>query len=57
MSKIFVTGANGFIGRALCQHLVKLGVSVRGAVRFPNIISNSINYECISVGNDIKKKN
>lgn len=31
--KVLVTGANGFIGRALCRHLVDEGMSVRGLVR------------------------
>ncbi|MBG7452094.1 NAD-dependent epimerase/dehydratase family protein [Pseudomonas aeruginosa] len=30
MSSVVVTGANGFIGRALCRHLVASGHSVRG---------------------------
>ncbi|MDF5810602.1 NAD-dependent epimerase/dehydratase family protein [Pseudomonas aeruginosa] len=33
MSSVVVTGANGFIGRALCRHLVASGHSVRGIVR------------------------
>ena len=32
-SKILVTGANGFIGQALCQKLVAGGWGVAGAVR------------------------
>ncbi len=32
-SKVLVTGANGFIGQALCQKLVTDGWSVAGAVR------------------------
>ena len=31
--RILVTGANGFIGRALCKKLLKEGFRVRGAVR------------------------
>lgn len=31
--KALVTGANGFIGSHLCEHLLKLGLSVRGMVR------------------------
>ena len=30
-----ITGANGFIGRALCDHLSALGLSVRGSSRHP----------------------
>lgn len=33
---IAITGATGFIGRALCQHLVTLGVHVRALVRCAN---------------------
>jgi len=31
--KILVTGASGFIGRALCKHLLQYGFSVRAATR------------------------
>ncbi len=31
--KLLVTGANGFVGRALCGELMKRGMQVRGAVR------------------------
>jgi nucleoside-diphosphate-sugar epimerase len=33
MSKILVTGATGFVGRVLCQSLVKDGHTVRAAIR------------------------
>ena len=33
MKKILTTGANGFIGRALCDKLIADGYHVRGAVR------------------------
>lgn len=33
MSSILVTGANGFIGRAFCRHLVEQGHAVRALVR------------------------
>jgi UDP-4-keto-D-QuiNAc 4-reductase len=33
MKHILVTGANGFVGAALCQHLVESGLKVRAAVR------------------------
>ena len=36
MTKILVSGANGFIGRALCPHLSSLGYSVIPAVRHPS---------------------
>ena len=31
--KVLVTGANGFIGKALCERLLADGYHVRGAVR------------------------
>jgi len=31
--RVLVTGANGFVGRALCQHLLQRGFSVRAAIR------------------------
>lgn len=33
MLKVLVTGANGFVGRELCSHLVATGLQVFGAVR------------------------
>ena len=33
MSTILVTGANGFIGQALCKRMMVDGCQVRGAVR------------------------
>lgn len=33
MADVLITGANGFIGQALCKKLFSLGVTVRGAVR------------------------
>ena len=35
--RILVTGANGFVGTALCRHLRESGYSVTGAVRTPAI--------------------
>jgi len=35
MARIFITGATGFIGRALCRHLISEGDLVCGAVRSP----------------------
>ncbi|MNG83413.1 3 beta-hydroxysteroid dehydrogenase/Delta 5--_4-isomerase [compost metagenome] len=32
-NSVLVTGANGFVGKAVCEHLLGLGVNVRGAVR------------------------
>jgi nucleoside-diphosphate-sugar epimerase len=38
--RVLVTGANGFVGNALCCHLVALGHQVVPAVRQPNGIAN-----------------
>ena len=32
-STVLVTGANGFVGKAVCEHLLALGAHVKGAVR------------------------
>jgi len=50
MKKICVTGANGFIGKALCEALILSGNSVRGFVRHLNQNVNSGSIEHISVG-------
>jgi nucleoside-diphosphate-sugar epimerase len=34
--RVLVTGASGFVGRALCAHLREHGLSVRGALRRPD---------------------
>lgn len=31
--RILVTGANGFVGKAVCEHLLRCGANVKGAVR------------------------
>lgn len=45
---ILVTGANGFVGSALCECLRKRGMSVRGATRTRGL--NVDGDECIAVG-------
>ena len=40
LKKVLVTGANGFIGKALCAALVKLGYDVCGAVRHERAVKN-----------------
>ena len=37
MSKIVITGVTGFIGRALCQHLLKKGHTTVGTSRTPDL--------------------
>ena len=56
MNKIFVTGGNGFIGRAICQSLSVLKYSVCAAVRNKDIISQLPNVKYISVGDICLKK-
>ena len=50
MKKICVTGANGFIGKALCEALILSGNSVRGFVRHLDKNVNFGSIEHISVG-------
>lgn len=38
MRRVLVTGANGFIGRHLCRHLLESGWEVKGAVRRPDAL-------------------
>ena len=33
--RIFITGANGFVGRALCSEALNRGATVRGSTRAP----------------------
>ncbi len=56
MKHILVTGANGFIGKALCRNLLAQGFYVRATVRsvekakdLQNFFSSSL-LECLSVG-------
>lgn len=52
--KILVTGANGFVGRAVCKTLSNAGLSVRGTVRkrenAPSINNVPFNGELITIG-------
>ena len=50
MNKIFVTGASGFIGEAVCKALSDLKYSVCGAVRNKDIISQLPNVKYVSIG-------
>ena len=51
MSQILVTGANGFVGRALCRALVDGGHSVTGFVRQSGSCSVDV-HEWVSAGKD-----
>lgn len=55
MYKICITGANGFIGRAICNKFLKLGLNVKGAVRTSDLKNNISDCKYISVG-DINEK-
>ena len=46
---VAVTGANGFVGRALCAEAVKRGMAVRGITRSPCILP--LGVENVAVGN------
>lgn len=47
--KFLITGANGFVGTALCAELLRQGQSVRAAVRSANQVQG--NVEIVAVGN------
>ena len=51
MSRIFVTGAYGFIGKSLCQTLVSYNKSVIGVVRSINLSLGSSKVKYFSSGN------
>lgn len=47
--RVLVTGAMGFVGRALCKHLAESGYHVRGAVR--GDCQQQANIEYVAIGN------
>jgi nucleoside-diphosphate-sugar epimerase len=49
MKKILVTGASGFIGRALCRGLIKLNFTVYGTVRNSDLNSSDSDFNSITV--------
>jgi nucleoside-diphosphate-sugar epimerase len=58
MTKLLITGANGFVGDALCSEAATLGFSVRGATRTASIVpkvDSGISVENVVVG-DINAK-
>jgi len=42
MTSILVTGANGFVGNALCELGVERGFSLKGATRYPCRLADGI---------------
>ncbi len=50
MAKVIVTGANGFIGKALCDWLVDAGHAVTGTVRAPDRAASNARYKFAIVG-------
>lgn len=42
LSRVLVTGANGFVGRALCAQAAARGVAVRGITRLPCELSGGV---------------
>lgn len=47
MSRVLVTGANGFVGRFLCRTLAAAGVSVRGAMRATVAAAGELVEPCV----------
>ena len=50
MKKILVTGASGFIGKTLCNKLIKLSFNVQGAVRSLDSLTFDYNFKAVTVG-------
>lgn len=59
--RILITGANGFVGRALCQRMIGQGFSIRGTVRSDNGIAmlpagiEAVNTDSIGPNTDWSK--
>ncbi len=51
-STVLVTGANGFVGRAVCEHLLGLGMSITGAVRGNPLASYHVQAPSLTVDAD-----
>lgn len=48
--KVLVTGATGFVGRALCARLAELGYAVCGAIRNPLSLPSQLPFETVVTG-------
>jgi nucleoside-diphosphate-sugar epimerase len=49
VNRLAVTGANGFVGRALCAEATQRGIQVRGITRMPSVLP--VGVENVVVGN------
>ncbi|MGY3895350.1 UDP-glucose 4-epimerase family protein [Aeromonas enterica] len=49
-SRVLVTGANGFVGKAVCKHLLGLGENVKGAVRSSPLASYQVQAPFLTAG-------
>lgn len=55
--KVLVTGANGFVGRPLCEEMLRQGWGVKAAVRLPNqlpVVAEVVTIKNIGCGTDWK---
>jgi nucleoside-diphosphate-sugar epimerase len=50
MTAVVVTGASGFVGKALCAELLAHGHTIRAAVRSASSISDVSGFEAFSIG-------
>jgi len=57
VSKIFVTGASGFIGQSICKHLINSKYTVCGGVRDKTSIPNTSMIKYLNVGDIALQKN
>jgi nucleoside-diphosphate-sugar epimerase len=48
--RVAITGASGFVGKALCAELLERGVAVRGALRSFGSIADDYRVEFVAVG-------
>jgi dTDP-4-dehydrorhamnose reductase len=54
MKKILITGANGFLGQHLCNHLSHAGFAVTATGRGERRLMNHINYERLELTNAVE---
>ncbi len=51
-STVLVTGANGFVGKAVCEHLIRCGANVKGAVRGSPLVSYQVQAPSLTADAD-----